>query len=48
MHEISSGERTAVVSIVGSLQIDTSDVIKGSYIACMYDGEVWFGCGGYI
>ena len=48
VHKISSGERTAVVSIVGSLQIDTSDVTKGSYIACMYDDEVWFGCRGYI
>ena len=37
-----------MVSILGSLQIDTSDVTKGSYIACMYDDEVWFGCGGYI
>eukprot|EP00731_Ephydatia_muelleri_P001070 Em0001g1070a len=35
VHEISSGERTAVVSIVGSLQIDTSDVTKGSYIALL-------------
>ena len=43
VHKISSGERTAVVSIVGSLQIDTSDVTKGSYIACMYNDEVWFG-----
>ena len=32
-----------MVSIVGSLQIDTSDVTKGSYIACMYNDEVWFG-----
>ena len=23
--------------------IDTSDVTKGSYIACMYDEEVWYG-----
>ena len=48
VHEISSGERTAVVSVVESLQIDTSDVTKGSYIACMYEEEVWFGCGGDI
>eukprot|EP00731_Ephydatia_muelleri_P009401 Em0004g1739a len=40
VHKMSSGERTAVVSIVGSLQIDTSDVTKGSYIACMYDNEL--------
>ena len=46
VHKISSRERTAMVSIVGSLQIDTSDVTKGSYIACMYDDKVWFGCGG--
>eukprot|EP00731_Ephydatia_muelleri_P016388 Em0009g812a len=39
VHKISSGERTAAVSIVGSLQIDTSDVTKGSCIACMYDDE---------
>ena len=37
VHEISSGERTAVVE---SLQVDTSDVTKGSYIACMYEEEV--------
>ena len=43
MHEISSGERTAVVSIVWPLPIDTFDVTKGSYIACMYDDDIWFG-----
>ena len=32
-----------MVSVVESLQIDTSDVTKGSYIACMYDEEVWYG-----
>ena len=42
VHEISSRERTAVVSVVESLQVDTSDVTKGSYITCMYDGEVWY------
>ena len=42
VQEISSGERTAVVSVVESLQVDTSDVTKASYIACMYmyDEEV--------
>ena len=42
-HEISLGERTAVVSVVESLQVDTSDGTKGSYIACMYEEEVWYG-----
>ena len=32
-----------MVSVVESLQVDTSDVTKGSYIACMYDEEVWYG-----
>ena len=32
-----------MVSVVESLQDDTSDVTKGSYIACMYDEEVWYG-----
>ena len=32
-----------MVSIVWSLPIDTSDVTKGSYIACMYDDDIWFG-----
>ena len=26
-----------------SLLIDTSDVTTNSYIACMYEGKVWFG-----
>ena len=32
-----------MVSVMESLQDDTSDVTKGSYIACMYDEEVWYG-----
>ena len=32
-----------MVIVVESLQVDTSDVTKGSYIACMYDEEVWYG-----
>ena len=43
MHEVSSGPRARVVSIVEALQIDISDVIKGNYVACMYDKKVWYG-----
>ena len=43
MHEVSSGPRARVVSIVEALQIDISDVVKGNYVACMYDKKVWYG-----
>ena len=26
-----------------ALQIDISDVVKGNYVACMYDKKVWYG-----
>ena len=43
VHEVSSGPRARVVSIVEALQIDISDVVKGNYVACMYDKKVWYG-----
>ena len=43
VHEVSSGSRARVVSIVEALQIDISDVVKGNYVACMYDKKVWHG-----
>ena len=45
VHEVSSGPRAKVVSIVEVLQIDISDVhvVKGNYVACMYDKKVWYG-----
>ena len=39
MHEVSSGPRARVVSIVEALQID----IRGNYVACIYDITVWYG-----
>ena len=43
VHEVSSGPRARVVSIVEALQIDIRDVAKGNYVACMYDKKVWYG-----
>lgn len=43
VHEVSSGPRARVVSIVEALQIDIHDVTKGNYVACMYDKKVWYG-----
>ena len=40
VHEVSSGPRARVVSIIEALQIDICDVAKGNYVACMY---VWYG-----
>ena len=42
VYEISFSKKTAIVSVVESLLIDTSDVTTNSYIACMYEGKVWF------
>ena len=43
VHEVLSGPRARVVSIVEALQIDISDVVKGNYVAFMYDKKVWYG-----
>ena len=43
VHEVSSGPRARVVSIVEALQIDIHDVAKGNYVACIYDKKVWYG-----
>ena len=43
VHEVSSGPRARVISIVEALQIDIRDVAKGNYVACIYDKKVWYG-----
>ena len=43
VHEVSSGPRARVVSIVETLQIDIRDVAKGNHVACIHDKKVWYG-----